>query len=101
MRVFQFFLSAGLALTVLSAQGQQSQPSQPAHEAHQVPEHRGPPLEALAACKSATQGAACNFNSPHGTEAGTCVAPEGKPLACRPNHNGKSQSPRNQDKPKN
>ena len=44
----------------------------------------GPPPEALAACKSLAAGAACSVTTPRGTEAGTCTAPEGKPLACRP-----------------
>lgn len=43
-----------------------------------------PPPEALAACKAAAAGTACNFNSPHGAVNGSCWAPEGKPLACRP-----------------
>jgi hypothetical protein len=53
-----------------SAQGQQA--------------HHGPPPEALAACSSLTSGAACSFTSPRGPATGTCWAPEGKPLACRP-----------------
>ncbi len=43
-----------------------------------------PPPEALAACKAAAAGTACNFNSPHGAVSGSCWAPEGKPLACKP-----------------
>jgi hypothetical protein len=43
-----------------------------------------PPPEALAACKAAAAGTACNFNAPHGTVSGSCWAPEGKPLACKP-----------------
>lgn len=45
---------------------------------------RGPPPEAVAACKSLSSGATCNFTVRE-TEKGTCWAPEGKPLACRPN----------------
>jgi hypothetical protein len=44
----------------------------------------GPPPEALAACKAAAAGTACNFNSPQGAVSGSCWAPEGKPLACKP-----------------
>lgn len=44
----------------------------------------GPPPEALAACKSLASGAACSMATPGGTLSGTCGAPEGKPLACRP-----------------
>jgi hypothetical protein len=43
-----------------------------------------PPAEALAACASLSSGKDCSFTSPHGTVAGTCWAPEGKPLACKP-----------------
>ncbi len=43
-----------------------------------------PSPEALAACKSAAAGTACNFSSPQGTVSGSCWAPEGKPLACKP-----------------
>lgn len=45
---------------------------------------RKPPAEALAACKALTSGQECNFTSPHGAVKGNCWAPEGKPLACRP-----------------
>jgi hypothetical protein len=45
---------------------------------------RKPPQEALDACKSSTSGQECSFSSPHGTVKGTCWAPEGKPLACKP-----------------
>jgi hypothetical protein len=45
---------------------------------------RQPPPEALAACKSLSSGTDCSFTSPHGAVTGTCWAPEGKPLACKP-----------------
>ena len=45
---------------------------------------RKPPAEALDACKSVSSGEDCSFASPQGTVKGTCWAPEGKPLACRP-----------------
>lgn len=47
---------------------------------------RGPPSEALDACKGKASGDACSFESPrHGTVSGTCFAPkEDLPLACRP-----------------
>jgi hypothetical protein len=48
--------------------------------------HRPPPPEALAACKSLSSGQQCSFTSRHGPMTGTCWAPEGKPLACRPKH---------------
>ena len=50
----------------------------------QKPQHRGPPQEALDACKFLKSGQDCNFTSPHGAVKGSCFAPEGKPLACRP-----------------
>ncbi len=43
-----------------------------------------PPAEALAACKSLAAGKACSFSAPSGAVQGSCWAPEGKPLACRP-----------------
>lgn len=46
--------------------------------------HRGPPPEALAACKSLAAGAECGFTGERGSMKGSCWAPEGKPLACKP-----------------
>ena len=43
-----------------------------------------PPAEAFAACKAAPAGAACSFSAPQGMVSGSCWAPEGKPLACKP-----------------
>ena len=43
-----------------------------------------PPAEALAACKTLSSGQECSFTTPQGTVKGTCWAPEGKPLACKP-----------------
>ena len=45
---------------------------------------RGPPAEALAACKSLDAGKACSFTVGQATMTGTCWAPQGLPLACRP-----------------
>lgn len=47
-------------------------------------EHRGPPPEALAACKTVKAGADCSFSHESRTVTGSCWAPEGRPLACRP-----------------
>ncbi|QTN27923.1 hypothetical protein HZ993_22150 [Rhodoferax sp. AJA081-3] len=57
-----------------SGQQQQQQP----------PQHRGPPQEALDACKALKSGQECSFTSPRGAVKGSCFAPEGRPLACRP-----------------
>jgi hypothetical protein len=46
---------------------------------------RAPPPESLAACAALVAGEACSFASPGGTLEGVCVAPQGKPLGCRPN----------------
>ena len=43
-----------------------------------------PPAEALEACKTLASGAACKSNGPQGAYQGSCWAPEGKPLACKP-----------------
>ncbi len=44
----------------------------------------GPPPEALAACSQLAANQACSFNSPRGPVTGTCWAPSGKALACKP-----------------
>lgn len=44
----------------------------------------GPPAEALTACKSAKSGDSCTFSSPNGSVSGSCMAPQGRPLACAP-----------------
>ena len=44
----------------------------------------GPPAEALTACKSLKAGDACSFSADRGAASGSCQAPEGRPLACRP-----------------
>ena len=68
-------LSLGLALSGLAAL------AQPAMN-KDMP--RMPPAEALSACQAAKPGQDCSFDSPQGQVKGTCWAPEGKPLACKP-----------------
>ncbi len=63
--------------------------------------HHAPPPEALAACKSLSSGQECSFTSPHGTMNGTCWAPEGKPLACRPKHPPRRGGPESGSQPPN
>jgi hypothetical protein len=70
-------LSLLLAATAVSAQPQGGPPP--------GGERRGPPPEALAACKTAKAGADCSFSHESRTMTGNCWAPEGRPLACRPN----------------
>lgn len=43
-----------------------------------------PPPEALAACKTLKSGQDCNVSGPQGNIKGSCWAPEGKQLACKP-----------------
>ena len=45
---------------------------------------RQPPAEAVEACKALAPAQECSFSSPHGAVKGSCWAPEGKPLACKP-----------------
>ena len=45
---------------------------------------RAPPTEAIDACKALTAGDACSFSQGDTQHQGSCWAPEGKPLACRP-----------------
>jgi hypothetical protein len=44
----------------------------------------GPPQEAMAACQSLSAGQACSFRARDRDLTGSCWAPEGKPLACKP-----------------
>lgn len=56
--------------------------------------HRGPPREALEACKSKQSGAECSFTTPRGKETGKCWTPDSsKPLACKPAHGPSDQPP--------
>lgn len=68
-------VALGLALTGLAAMAQA-----PGNKDMQ----RMPPPEALSACQSAKAGQDCSFNGPQGPVKGSCWAPEGKPLACKP-----------------
>ncbi len=88
MRVSLFF-ALSLATSLLCAQPSGNAP--PADG-----QHRKPPQEALDACKSLKAGQDCNFTSPHGAVSGSCFAPEGKPLACRPKNapNGAPPAPK-------
>jgi hypothetical protein len=74
-------IAAALATACLCAGTAAAQP----HEAG-GPDgpRRGPPPEALAACKSMAAGKACSVTLGSNKLNGTCWAPEGKPLACRP-----------------
>jgi hypothetical protein len=50
---------------------------------------KGPPREMIAACANKASGASCTATGPQGrTITGTCMAPEGRPLACRPTNGG-------------
>ena len=74
---------------LLGVFGASAQPAYAGHggnttEGAEAGQHRGPPPEALAACKSLASGAECGFTAPRGNVKGTCWAPEGRPLACRP-----------------
>ena len=51
-------------------------------------QRRPPPPEAFEACKGLTAAKDCKFVTPEGPVTGTCFAPEGKPLACRPDRPG-------------
>jgi hypothetical protein len=49
------------------------------------PSRPGPPPEAIAACEKLAVGNACSFKAgERGAMNGSCWAPEGRPLACRP-----------------
>ena len=54
-------------------------------------ERRGPPQEAVAACATLAAGNGCNFKHNGLDLKGQCWAPQGKPLACKPQ--GRSAAP--------
>ncbi len=82
------FCALSLVTSLLYAQppggGQQGGGQQGNGQQQGEGQHRKPPQEALDACKSSKAGQDCSFTSPHGAVSGTCFAPEGRPLACRP-----------------
>jgi hypothetical protein len=57
----------------------------------------GPPPEALAACSTLKPGQDCSFRGRERDLKGTCWAPQGKPLACRPGNGagGSREAPAN------
>jgi hypothetical protein len=82
-RLSSSFLSRSLftAATVVSALWLAQAMAQPSGQGQPG---QAPPAEALTACQSLQSGAACSFTGARGTATGTCWAPEGKPLACKP-----------------
>ena len=107
MKVFTCLWLAGLWALSMPAFSQQAQHPQgqgqgqgQGQERREGGERRGPPPEALAACKSLASGAACSFTSPRGAVSGSCFAPEGKPLACRPQRDGDGQPGTQPKKPR-
>lgn len=90
-------LLAVLAATALFVAAATAQPAPQRSDDDRPP----PPPESLQACASLGAGAACEFKTPRGdTMKGTCWAPEGKPLACkpkdRPNNKPRGQDPRSE-----
>lgn len=56
-------------------------------------DHCGPPEAALEACSSSVQSDPCSFEGRRGdTLDGTCEAPDGRPLACRPERDPPKQN---------
>lgn len=83
-RIGVFVFSTLLCAAATAQAAPQAPAAKPKPGAEQDRPHHGPPPEALAACKPLANGASCSFTSPRGAHTGTCVAPQGKPLACRP-----------------
>lgn len=81
---------AAILLAMMTA-GLQAQPQgqPPGEHEGQGGHHRGPPPEALAACKGLQAGADCSFTGRERTVSGSCFAPPDRPLACRPKDGGK------------
>ncbi len=76
-----FIASAGLCDAVHAQPAGAQGPGNGAAQGGPPPQ---PPQEALAVCKTLTSGAACSFTGQRGSVTGTCWAPQGKPLACKP-----------------
>jgi hypothetical protein len=91
MKAFAYLLLAGLSLASLPGQAQPAPGGQRTGQGGGA--RRGPPPEALAACQSLAAGAACSFTSSRGAHSGSCFAPEGKALACRPARGGAGEGP--------
>ena len=53
-----------------------------------------PSPEALSACKTVASGEGCSFTAVPDTVSGTCWAPAGRPLACRPTNPPAGAPPR-------
>jgi hypothetical protein len=58
--------------------------AQPAQQGQGGAGQGKPPAEAILACKSLASGQDCSFTTNKGSRTGTCWAPEGKQLACKP-----------------
>lgn len=55
-------------------------------------ERRGPTEEMLKVCVSKSAGDSCSATGPQGRQyQGTCFAPQGRPLACRPSQGGRQE----------
>jgi hypothetical protein len=78
-----------------NAGGGSGQGNQPSNSGVEGGARRGPPPEALNACRGMSSGASCHFADREDQPLdGTCFAPESNlPLACRPNHGGPGDRP--------
>ncbi|MGJ8669024.1 MAG: hypothetical protein ACSHXK_06005 [Oceanococcus sp.] len=73
---FAWILLAGALLT--ASYGATAQPN------GDRPSRRGPPPEAISACKSLSEGDACSFSGRRGDESGQCITTPQDELACAP-----------------
>ena len=79
---FNFIARSSLATALWLSAGMLC--AQPAAQKPDRDHPHKPPPQALEACKALQSGHDCSFTSPRGTVKGSCFAPQGKPLACRP-----------------
>lgn len=90
MKILATLMFAALISSPVFAEklGSNHQVGQPSDNQSQQGKRRGPPPEALAACKGKSSGAECSFQSPRGDNvSGTCFAPKSDlPLGCKPSH---------------
>lgn len=81
LRTLRF--GGAIALLALGMAGGSMLAAQP--DGAPQPGRQGPPPEMIEACKAKSQGNACSSTMRDGRRVeGTCEAPQGRPLACRP-----------------
>lgn len=76
-----------LALNLRAETSQSNDAAQKEEHPHKMGHHHMPPKEAFEACKDKKDKEDCKFKNHHGEDMnGQCGGPEGKEMACMPEH---------------